>query len=64
MTRPPAPLTALPSFKRVVELLARQAAADWVNAGAAWATSTATAVSALLPAPKIATCGTDGRGFS
>ena len=65
MTDPSAkPPTTPPGFKRIVELLARQAAADWLHAGAAWATSTATAARALITAPPIATCGTDGRGFS
>ena len=48
------------SFKRIVALLARQAAAECLHAGTAIAVTTSSAVSALLPAPPIVTCGTDG----
>jgi hypothetical protein len=55
MPHPPAS-----SFKRIVDLLARQAAAECLRTGTAIAISTSTAVSALLPTLPIVTCGTDG----
>ena len=60
MTTSASRLPALPGFKRIVELLARQAAAECIRAGTAWAVSTSSAIAAQFPAPLIITCGTDG----
>jgi hypothetical protein len=52
--------SVIPIFKRVVGLLARQAAAEFIRAGSAIAVSTSSAVTSLLHEFPVVTSGTDG----